>query len=81
MKVAFIGAGNMGAHVANSPADAVRGADVVITMLANDHAVREAMLESKGIDALARVTLASMLETMGEAFALAQVGHRPRPVL
>jgi hypothetical protein len=50
-------------------------------MLANDHAVREAMLESKGIDALARVTLASMLETMGEAFALAQVGHRPRPVL
>lgn len=34
-----------GARVADSPADAARGREVVITMLANDQAVREIMLE------------------------------------
>ena len=86
MKIAFLGAGNMGApmalnliraghelsvynrtrerleplaqagaRIAASPADAVRGAEVAITMLSNDRAVREAMLESQApaVDALA----------------------------
>jgi len=35
-----------GARVADSPAAAVRGAEVAITMLANDQAVRDAMLAS-----------------------------------
>jgi 3-hydroxyisobutyrate dehydrogenase-like beta-hydroxyacid dehydrogenase len=86
MKIAFLGAGNMGApmalnliraghelsvynrtrekleplaqagaRIAASPADAVRGAGVAITMLSHDRAVREAILESQApaIDALA----------------------------
>src|SRR5580698_3011029 len=74
MKLAFIGAGNMGspmarnllraghqvtvynrtranaepllddgAALADSPADAARGADAVLTMLADDHAVEQAV--------------------------------------
>jgi 3-hydroxyisobutyrate dehydrogenase-like beta-hydroxyacid dehydrogenase len=42
-----------GAHLAASPAEAVRGAEVVITMLANDEAVRDVLLDSHVIDALA----------------------------
>jgi 3-hydroxyisobutyrate dehydrogenase-like beta-hydroxyacid dehydrogenase len=47
-----------GARVADSPAEAVRGADAAITMLANDKAVRETMLGLHGqpngaMDALA----------------------------
>ena len=36
-----------GARVVDAPADAARGCDVVITMLANDQAVREIMLEGQ----------------------------------
>jgi len=102
MKVAFIGAGNMGApmalnliraghelsvynrtreklaplaqagaRVAASPADAVREAEVAITMLANDRAVREAMLESKtpAIDALSRGAVHMCTSTISVAFS------------
>ena len=120
MKVAFIGAGNMGtpmalnliraghdlavynrtrdkleplgqagARIANSPADAVRGAEVVITMLANDHAVREAILESNAIDALARGAIHMSASTISVALSkeLAEVhaaigqGYVASPVL
>lgn len=80
MNLAFLGLGNMGAHmarnllaaghhvavwnrtlskadelrahdatVANSVADAVRGAEIAITMMADDHAVASAMLAPGGI--------------------------------
>jgi 3-hydroxyisobutyrate dehydrogenase-like beta-hydroxyacid dehydrogenase len=122
MKVAFIGAGNMGApmalnliraghelsvynrtreklaplaeagaRIAASTADAVREAEVVITMLANDRAVREAMLESKtpAIDALARGAVHMCTSTISVALSkeLAEVhaargqGYVASPVL
>jgi 3-hydroxyisobutyrate dehydrogenase-like beta-hydroxyacid dehydrogenase len=37
-----------GARVADSPADAVKGVEVAITMLANDHAVRETLFAAIG---------------------------------
>jgi 3-hydroxyisobutyrate dehydrogenase-like beta-hydroxyacid dehydrogenase len=38
-----------GAHVADSPADACRNAEVVMTMLADDHAVEEVVFGKNGI--------------------------------
>ncbi|HVP46328.1 MAG TPA: NAD(P)-dependent oxidoreductase [Bryobacteraceae bacterium] len=58
-----------GAHVANSPADAVRAAEVVITMLANDYAVREATLVSEAIDALARGAIHMSASTISVALS------------
>jgi len=119
MKVAFIGAGNMGApmalnliraghelsvynrtrdkleplakagaRVADSPADSVRGAEVAITMLANDHAVRDAMLSS-AIDALARGAVhmctstisVALSKELAEAHASRGQGYVASPVL
>ena len=122
MKVAFIGAGNMGApmalnliraghelsvynrtrekleplakagaRIADSPADAVRGAEVAITMLANDRAVREAMLDSQtpAIDALARGAVhmctstisVALSKELAEAHAARSQGYVASPVL
>ena len=108
MKIAFLGAGNMGApmalnliraghdltvynrtrakleplgkagaHLAASPADAVRDAEVVITMLADDRAVRETVLDF--IDALARDAIHMSASTISVALSkeLAEV-HRAR---
>lgn len=102
MKVAFIGAGNMGAPMAlnliraghtlsvynrtrekleplakagarfaASPADAVREAEVAITMLANDRAIREALLDSQApaIDALARGAVHMCTSTISVALS------------
>jgi len=102
MKVAFLGAGNMGApmalnliraghelavynrtrekleplvkagaRTAATPADAVRGAEVAITMLANDHALREVMLDSQmpAIDALARGAIHVSTSTISVALS------------
>ena len=38
-----------GARVANSPADACRDAEIVMTMLADDHAIEEVVFGSRGI--------------------------------
>jgi len=83
--------GQAGARIANSPADAVRGAEVVITMLANDHAVRDAMLgsESPAIDALALGAIHMSASTISVALSkeLAEVhtargqGYVASPVL
>ena len=122
MRVAFIGAGNMGApmalnliragfeiavynrtrekaeslaqagaSIANSPADAVCGVQVVITMLANDHAVREVMLgsETPAIDALAPGAVHMSTSTISvalskeltEAHATRGQGYVAAPVL
>jgi 3-hydroxyisobutyrate dehydrogenase-like beta-hydroxyacid dehydrogenase len=122
MKVAFIGAGNMGApmalnliraghelsvynrsrekleplakagaRIADSPADAVRGAEVAITMLANDSAVREAMLDSQtpAIDSLARGAVhmctstisVALSKELAEAHAARSQGYVASPVL
>ena len=80
-----------GARVAASPADAVREAEVAITMLANDRAVREAMLESKtpAIDALSRGAVHMCTSTISVALSkeLAEIhatrsqGYVASPVL
>jgi 3-hydroxyisobutyrate dehydrogenase-like beta-hydroxyacid dehydrogenase len=119
MKIAFLGAGNMGApmalnliraghelsvwnrtrekleplaeagaRIAASPADAVRGAEVAITMLANDHAVRDAMLSS-ALDTLARGAVHMCTSTISVALSkdLAEIhaargqGYVASPVL
>jgi 3-hydroxyisobutyrate dehydrogenase len=41
-----------GAEVAPTPADAVRGVEIVLTMLADARAVEEAMIERGGLDAI-----------------------------
>jgi 3-hydroxyisobutyrate dehydrogenase-like beta-hydroxyacid dehydrogenase len=122
MKVAFIGAGNMGApmalnliraghalsvynrtrekleplakagaRIASSPADAVRGAEVAITMLANDRAIREALHDSQApaIDALARGAVhmctstisVALSKELAEAHATRDQGYVASPVL
>ena len=63
-----------GARLALSPAEAVQGADVAITMLANDQAVREAMLaagdeERSAIDALAPGAVHMSASTISVAFS------------
>ena len=63
-----------GARLALSPADAVGGAEVAITMLANDQAVREAMLAANAgqraaIDALARGAVHMSASTISVAFS------------
>ena len=63
-----------GARVADSPAAAVRGAEVAITMLANDQAVRDAMLVSTqpagaAIDALPRGAIHMCTSTISVALS------------
>jgi 3-hydroxyisobutyrate dehydrogenase len=56
-----------GAHVAATPADAVRGAEVVLTMLADAPAVDATMIESGGLDAMAPGSLWIQSSTIGIA--------------
>jgi len=83
-----------GARQAQSPADAVEGADVAITMLANDQAVRETMLaasdgERAAIDALARGAVhlsastisVALSKELAEAHAARGQGYVAAPVL
>ena len=60
-----------GARIAASPADAVRGCEVAITMLSNDRAVREAMLDSQtpAIDALTRGAVHMCTSTISVALS------------
>ena len=82
-----------GAGVADSPAEAVRGAEGVITMLANDKAVRETVVQSYGesnaLDTLARGAFHMCTSTISVALSkeLAQAhaargqGYIAAPVL
>ena len=56
-----------GAHVAATPADAVRGAEVVLTMLADAPAVEATMIESGGLDAMSPGSLWIQSSTIGIA--------------
>jgi 3-hydroxyisobutyrate dehydrogenase len=56
-----------GAHVAATPADAVRGAEIVLTMLADGPAVEETMIESGGLDAMSPGSLWIQSSTIGIA--------------
>ncbi|MCU1276202.1 MAG: 3-hydroxyisobutyrate dehydrogenase [Bryobacterales bacterium] len=61
-----------GARVADSPADAARGCEVVITMLANDQAVREIMLEdgqNAAINGIERGAVHMSSSTISVAFS------------
>jgi len=82
--------GDAGASVADSPAAAVRGVEVVITMLANDDAVREVMLDEGAIiSALGRGAIHMCTSTISVRLSkeLAQVhgargqGYVAAPVL
>src|SRR5687768_7025263 len=57
--------GVLGATLAASPADAVAGADVVLTMLADEHAVGETMEAASGT--LTAGTLWLQMSTVGAA--------------
>jgi 3-hydroxyisobutyrate dehydrogenase len=56
-----------GAHVAATPADAVRGAEVVLTMLADAPAVEATMMESGGLHAMSPGSLWIQSSTIGIA--------------
>jgi 3-hydroxyisobutyrate dehydrogenase-like beta-hydroxyacid dehydrogenase len=83
-----------GARLAQSPAEAVEGVDVAITMLANDQVVRETMLaaaegERAAIDALARGAVhmsastisVALSKELAEAHAARGQGYVAAPVL
>jgi 3-hydroxyisobutyrate dehydrogenase-like beta-hydroxyacid dehydrogenase len=67
-----------GGRVADSPADAARDADVVITMLANDAAVEETMLGANGaLEAMPAGAVHCSMSTIGRATAESlEAGHR-----
>jgi len=85
--------GQAGATPASSPAEAARGADVVMTMLANDDAVREVAFGDRGLlDALGKGAIHISVSTIsvalskelarahserGQAFVAAPVLGRP----
>jgi 3-hydroxyisobutyrate dehydrogenase len=56
-----------GARVASTPVAAVRAAEVVLTMLADAHAVEETMIESGALDAMAQGALWIQSSTIGVA--------------
>ena len=56
-----------GAHVALSPRAAVAGAEIVLTMLADAHAVDATMLQGGGLPAMAEGTLWIQTSTVGVA--------------
>jgi 3-hydroxyisobutyrate dehydrogenase-like beta-hydroxyacid dehydrogenase len=56
-----------GARVADSPADAVKGVEIAITMLANDHAVRDTLFAA--IDAIEPGALHMCTSTISVAFS------------
>ncbi|MDP9302974.1 MAG: NAD(P)-dependent oxidoreductase [Actinomycetota bacterium] len=56
-----------GAHVASTPVDAVRDAELVLTMLADARAVEETMIESGALDVMPQGTLWIQSSTIGVA--------------
>lgn len=56
-----------GARVAATPADAVRDAEIVLTMLADAHAVERTMIESGAVDAMSQGALWIQSSTIGVA--------------
>ena len=68
-----------GAHVALSPRAAVAGAEIVLTMLADAHAVDATMLQGGGLPAMADGTLWIQTSTVGVAateWLVEQAGER-----
>lgn len=57
-----------GAHIADSPADAARNAEVLVTMLADDHALRATVLDS-AIDSLRRGAVHMSCSTISVRFS------------
>lgn len=59
----------LGGQVALTPLEAVKGADIVISMLADDHATRAVMIDGGGLEGMSRGAIHLNMATIAVAFA------------